>query len=56
MKIALEIDDERFETEHHSLWYALEAILKHAGRLNQGDSIEVLEAQQAYILDKAGCL
>lgn len=55
MKIALEIDGERYEVEHAScLFDALEDILKAADQLSNDCSLEALDSKARYILDKAG--
>lgn len=54
MKIALEIDNDRYEVESYSLFDALEQILKQADYMEDSDSLEILCQKARYILDKAG--
>lgn len=55
-EIALEINGERYETTNSmSLVWAIEAILREAQFIVEGESLEVLSRDQRWILSKAEC-
>lgn len=52
MKIALEINGKRYESDIDMAIPAIEDMLVQAGILEEGDILEVLERDQDYILHK----
>lgn len=57
MKIALEIDGVRYEKQidnEYQVVFALEKMLKDADFINDDDTLEVLDSQQRYVVDKSG--
>lgn len=51
-KISLEINGQRYETEGIDIIYAVNDLLTEAGILEEGDTLELLERDQDYILHK----